>query len=90
VLDRGGRYAESEGLLRRALGIFEKSRESHRPDLENYLSKLGEVLVNQGKREEAAKVYADVIDLRSDRLGKNHPRTVAAREALQQLAASTH
>jgi tetratricopeptide (TPR) repeat protein len=90
VLQRLNRYAESEGLIRKALEIFRKSEGSHRISIENYLSALGDILESEGRLEDAVKVYTEVADLRGNRLGINHPRTVAARKAAERLTRATH
>ena len=59
-----GRYAEAEPLLKRALGIMEKTAPNH-PNLATLLDNLAELYTNMGRDDEAEKLLARAKRIRA-------------------------
>ena len=68
-----GKYAEAEGLYKRALTIQEKALGANHPDVARTLDNLANVYDDQGRSSEAERLYKRVLSIREEVLGANHP-----------------
>jgi tetratricopeptide (TPR) repeat protein len=73
VYDEQGKYAEAEGLFKRALTIREQAVGANHPDVAETLNNLANVFEEQGKYGEAEGLYKRVLAIYEQALGANHP-----------------
>ncbi|CUS08952.1 unnamed protein product, partial [Tuber aestivum] len=78
VLQRQGKYDESETLNRRALKGHEKALGPDHPDTLKSLSNLAWVLQQQGKYDESGTMHRRVLEGRERLLGPDHPNTLGS------------
>jgi CHAT domain-containing protein len=69
-----GKYADAEGLYKRALAISEKALGAGHPDVALTLNNLANVYDNQGKYADAEGLYKRALAIREKALGKDHPQ----------------
>ncbi len=67
-----GKYADAEGLYRRALAIREQALGANHPDVAQALNFLAIVYENQGKYVEAEGLHKRALAIREQVLGPNH------------------
>jgi tetratricopeptide (TPR) repeat protein len=77
-----GRFADAERTARRAVAIGPAAEAHYATALHN----LGAVLEAQGRRQEAAVVYARALAARQATLPAGHPYIAITRAALQRVA----
>jgi CHAT domain-containing protein/tetratricopeptide (TPR) repeat protein len=82
-----GRYADAEGLYKRALAIREKALGASHPDVAQALNNLAVVYAKQAKYADAEGLYKRALAIWEKALGKDHP-TVA--KNLHNLAGVYH
>jgi tetratricopeptide (TPR) repeat protein len=68
-----GKYADAEGLYKRALAITEKAFGADHPDVANSLNNLALVYQEQGKYLDAEGLYKRTLAIREKALGAGHP-----------------
>jgi CHAT domain-containing protein/tetratricopeptide (TPR) repeat protein len=73
VYEEQGRYAEAEGIHKRALAIREKALGTDHPDVAQSLHNLGVVYNDQGKYAEAEGQFKRALAIREKALGARHP-----------------
>jgi CHAT domain-containing protein/tetratricopeptide (TPR) repeat protein len=67
------KYAEAEGLFKRALAIREKALGADHPDVAEILYNLATVYRPQGKYADAEGLHKRALAIREKALGKDHP-----------------
>jgi CHAT domain-containing protein/Tfp pilus assembly protein PilF len=67
------KYAEAEGLYKRALPIFEHARGANQPELAATLNNLANVNADQGKYAEAEGLFKRALAITEKAVGANHP-----------------
>jgi hypothetical protein len=55
------------------------------PEVATDLNNLGTLYAHMGRIDEAQSILAQVIDLREELLGKEHPYTIQSRQSLEYL-----
>ena len=83
VYDEQGKYADAEGLYKRALAIYEKAHGADHPTVAQTLNNLANVYGEQGKYADAEGLYKRALAIREKTLGKDHPDVA---ETLNNLA----
>jgi CHAT domain-containing protein/Tfp pilus assembly protein PilF len=73
VYEEQGKYADAEGLHKRALAIKEKALGKDHPDVANSLNNLAVVYRAQGKYADAEGFYKRALAIREKALGADHP-----------------
>ena len=68
-----GKYADAEGLSKRALAIREKALGEDHPDVAKTLNNLAGVYLAQGKYADAEGLYKRALAIWEKALGKDHP-----------------
>jgi tetratricopeptide (TPR) repeat protein len=68
-----GKYADAEGLYKRALAIYEKTRGADHPDVANILNNLAGVYWDQGKYADAEELFKRVLTIEEKASGAGHP-----------------
>ena len=72
-----GKYADAEGLYKRALTIQEKALGTSHPDVAQALGSLAVVYELQGKYADAEALYKRALAIREKALGADHPDVAA-------------
>jgi CHAT domain-containing protein len=83
VYEAQGKYADAEGLYKRALAIREKVLGANHPEAAATLDNLAGVCANQGKYADAEELYKRALAINEKALGKDHP---AVADTLNNLA----
>jgi CHAT domain-containing protein len=78
-----GKYADAEGLYRRALTIREQALGASHPGVAQTLNNLAVVYQAQGKYADAEELYKRALAIREQALGASHP---AVAQTLNNLA----
>jgi tetratricopeptide (TPR) repeat protein len=73
ALWRGGRYAEAEPLLRRALAIWDRVLGPDHSDVAGSLNNLAAILVALGRPAEAEALHRRALAIRQRAFGPDHP-----------------
>jgi tetratricopeptide (TPR) repeat protein len=73
VYKEQGKYADAEGLFKRALAIQEKTRGKDHPDVAATLNNLAVVYLEQGKYADAEGLHKRALAIKEKALGKDHP-----------------
>jgi tetratricopeptide (TPR) repeat protein len=68
-----GKYADAEGLHKRALAIREKALGKNHPSVADTLNNLASVYKDQGKYADAEGLYKRALPIKEKALGKDHP-----------------
>ena len=68
-----GRYADAEGLHKRALAIREKALGQDHPEVAGTLNNLANEYKNQGRYADAEGLYKRALAIREKALGQDHP-----------------
>ena len=72
------KYAEAEGLYKRALAIREKALGEDHPNVARTLNDLGFVYTEQGKYGEAEELHKRALAISEKALGRDHPDVAGA------------
>jgi CHAT domain-containing protein/tetratricopeptide (TPR) repeat protein len=68
-----GKYADAEGLYKRALAIWEAKLGKDHPNVTATLNNLGTTYQLQGKYADAARLFQRALAIWEAKLGKDHP-----------------
>jgi CHAT domain-containing protein/Tfp pilus assembly protein PilF len=77
-----GRYADAEGLSKRALVIYEKTFGKDNPDVADNLNNLANIYEHQGKHADAEALYRRSLAIKEATFGEDHPDVAIALENL--------
>ena len=76
-------------MCKHALTIDEKALGPNHPDVATDLNNLAKLYSNQGKYDEAERLYKQALAIDQKALGSNHPTTNVIRKNLAALLKST-
>ena len=79
------RYQDAEVQLRAALALYENMRGGSEPEMIGVRNRLGEVLIRQGRLDEAAELSERTLRMARSLLGEQSPRTLTAMRSVAVL-----